>query len=87
MNAENFLEQLMGPDMGEEERTPEEVAYDKVMLKELGRGRTIERALRIAAKKFPDEALQYTKETLGDIAAHYEYIGNRNLIKKRLGQI
>jgi hypothetical protein len=67
-----------------QQRTPDEIAYDNSILKELKKGRSIKRALKIAAREYPDEALQYTDENLDDIQAHYEFLLNHELIKHKI---
>ncbi|MBN2836681.1 MAG: hypothetical protein JXR48_17125 [Candidatus Delongbacteria bacterium] len=56
------------------DRTPEEIVFDKVVVKELKKGRSIIKALKMANKKYPDEALQWSDETIEDITLHYEYL-------------
>lgn len=69
------------------QRTPDEVAYDNAVIKELSKGRSIKKALKIAAKKYPDEALQYTDENIDDIQEHYEFLLNHELIKKKIARM
>lgn len=70
-----------------QERTPEEITYDEIVLKELKIGRNIKRALKIANRECPDEALQFDEENINDIASHYDYLLNHELIKSRIKQI
>ena len=80
-----FIEQYM--DRGSEivgERTREEMAYDKVILRELRKDRSVRKALKTANKKYPKEALQYSDENIDDIAAHYDYLLNHEDIMKRV---
>ena len=70
-----------------EERTSEEIAYDNAVLKELKKGRSIKKALKMAAKKYPNEALQYNDNTINDIEAHYDYLLNHELIKDKIKRI
>jgi len=69
------------------ERTPDEIAYDSVVIKELRKGRSIKKALRIAGKKYPNEALKYNDGNIDDIYAHYDYLLNHELIKAKIKQI
>ena len=69
------------------ERTKAEIAYDNVILEELRKGSSIEKALDIASQKYPDEALQYNSENLDDIRDHYEYLLNHEAIKNRMQQM
>ena len=66
-----------------QQRTPDEVAYDNIIIKELNKGRSIKKALKVAAQKDPAEALQDTNETLEDIKTHYEFLLNHELMKKK----
>ncbi len=67
-----------------EERTAGEVAYDNVIIQELRKGSSIKKALKIAAEKYPNEALQYDDDTIGDIESHYDYLLNHEAIKNRI---
>jgi hypothetical protein len=69
------------------ERTLEEVAYDKEVIKQLRKGRDIKKALKMAAREYPSEALQWDEETLGDIAAHYEYLLEHEKITEKLSAL
>ena len=69
------------------QRTPDEIAYDNVIIQELSKGSSIEEALKIAAQKYPDEALQYTDETIDDIKEHYEFLLNHELIKSKIARL
>jgi hypothetical protein len=69
------------------QRTVNEIAYDDIIIKELNKGRSIKKALKIAAKKYPDEALQYTDETIDEIKEHYEFLLNHELIKKKIARM
>ncbi len=70
-----------------QERTTDEIAYDEAVIKELKKGRSIKKALKEANKKYPDEALQYDKRSINDIAAHYDYLLNHEFIKNKIQQI
>jgi hypothetical protein len=69
------------------ERTENEIAYDNIILDALRNGKPIKEALDIAAKKYPEEALQYNDENIDDIHSHYDYLLNHDDIKNRMGQI
>jgi hypothetical protein len=66
------------------ERSPEEAAHDKEVIKQLRKGRDIKKALKMAARKYPSEALQWDDETIGDVAAHYEYLLEHEEITMKL---
>jgi len=87
MNATEIIESYNQMTAGFEkelaERTADEVAYDNVIIQELRKGSSIKKALKIAAEKYPEEALQYDDETIGDIKAHYDYLLNHETIKNR----
>ena len=81
----DFYEQMSSDFDGSlKERTSEEIAYDNAVLKELRKGRSIKKALKLAAKKYPNEALQYNDNTIKDIEAHYDYLLNHELIKGKI---
>jgi len=68
------------------ERTPEEVAHDNEVIKQLRKGRNVKKALKMAARKYPLEALQWDEKNIGNIAAHYEYLmGHEEIMKKLSG--
>ena len=48
------------------ERTPSEIAYDNEVVVSLRRGLSITKALELAGEQYPDEALQWDENTLGD---------------------
>ena len=66
------------------ERTPEEMAHDNEVIKQLRKGRNIKKALKMAAKKYPAEALHWDEGTIGEIADHYEYLMEHEEIIRRL---
>ncbi len=68
------------------ERSPDEIAYDEAVIKELRKGRNIKKALKMADKKYSDEALQYDKDNINDIASHYDYLLNHESIKNKIRQ-
>ncbi len=70
-----------------QERTSDEIAYDNAVIKELKKGENIKEALKMADKKYPDEALQYNNENINDIASHYDYLLNHEDIKNKTRQI
>ncbi len=59
-----------------QERSADEVAFDNEVLIWLRSGFGIREALAAAAGRYPEEALQWTEETLPDIRTHYEYLLN-----------
>lgn len=69
------------------QRTPEEAAYDMVILQELYNGESIEIALEIAAEVYPEEALEYTDDQLEDIEAHYEFLLHHEIIKGKIARL
>ena len=66
--------EIIGP------RTLTEIAYDTAVVERLIAGDSIETALAAAAIKYPNEALEWNDETIGDIAGHYEYQREHALI-------
>ena len=88
-NGDQKMDELIKgyPDRSHEiigERTPEEVAHDNEVIKQLRKGRNIKEALKMAAQKYPAEALHGDEGTIGDIAAHYEYLMEHEEITRRL---
>jgi len=81
---ESYKQMTTGFEKELEERTADEVAYDNIIIEELRKGSSIKKALKIAAEKYPDEALQYDDDTIGDIESHYEYLLNHEAIKNRI---
>lgn len=69
------------------QRTTEEIAYDNAIIKELSKEQSIKKALKIAAREYPDEALQDTDENIDDIKEHYEFLLNHELIKKKITRL
>jgi hypothetical protein len=67
-----------------EERTAGEVAYDNEVVTALRKGLSIKKALELAGKKYPDDALQWSDETIEDIRTHYEYLMNHEDIIAKL---
>ena len=70
-----------------QERSRDEASYDTVVINELKNGRTIEKALHIAGVRYPDEALHYDSDTIGDIIAYYDYLMSHELIKQRIHEL
>ncbi len=68
------------------DRTPDEIAYDDAVINELKKGRNINKALKMANNKYPNEALQYDKDNINDIASHYDYLLNHESIKNKIRQ-
>jgi hypothetical protein len=66
------------------ERTPAEIAHDDEVVAELEKGLPIEAALANAARKHPSEALQWDADSIGDIAAHYDYLKEHVRIMKMM---
>jgi hypothetical protein len=82
--VESYKQMTAGFEKELEERTVDEVAYDNIIIEELRKGRSIKKALKTAAEKYPNEALQYDDETIGDIESHYDYLLNHEAIKNRI---
>lgn len=69
------------------ERTPAEVAYDDAVVAGLEMGFSIETSLVNAGQKHPFEALSWDAETIGDLAAHYDYLkGHAEIMRKLQGK-
>ena len=69
------------------ERTPGEVAYDNEVLTALRKGLSIDKALRLAGDKYPDESFKYDEETIKDIKAYYDDLMNHEILLEKLKQI
>lgn len=67
------------------ERTPEEAKYDEEVVKWLRKYGKIRKALNKANKKFPEEALTYTDDNIGDIESHYDYLMKHMDIMGKIG--
>ncbi len=65
-------------------RTSAETAYDDAVVEALNQGHAIEEALAIGGEKHPDEAIEWDKSTITDIAAHYEYLKEHARIMEML---
>jgi len=68
------------------ERTENEIAHDNIILNALRAGKPIKEALDLAAKKYPEEALQYNSENIDGIHSHYDYLLKHEDIKNRMRQ-
>ncbi|HBA54275.1 hypothetical protein [Syntrophorhabdus aromaticivorans] len=66
------------------DRTSSEEAHDNAVVEALNEGYPIEKALAIAGEKHPDEAIEWDKGTIADIAAHYEYLREHARIMQML---
>ena len=64
------------------ERSFLEIKYDKIILDELDKGKDIKSALKVAAKIYPLEALDFNIENIDEIASYYDYLLNHEKIKK-----
>lgn len=67
------------------ERTSEEEKYDNELIKWLKKYGKIRKAINKANKMYPDEALKYNDENIGDIEAHYNYLMNHMEIAGKSG--
>ena len=66
-------------------RTSAEIAHDDAVVAGLEMGLPIEAALANAAQKHPAEALSWDESSIGDIAAHYDYLKEHTQILRTLG--
>jgi len=66
------------------DHTSSEIAHDDAVVEALNQGRTIEEALSIAGEKHPGEAIKWDNASIGDIAAHYEYVKEHTRIMRML---
>lgn len=65
------------------DRTKEEERYDKEVLRWLGKGKSIQKAINKANQKYPKEALEVDADNINDVAAHYDYLlEHDNIIRK-----
>lgn len=71
-------EQIIG------KRTPEEIAHDDEVVTGLEMGLPIEAALTTAAQKHPSEALSWDADSIGDIAAHFDYLKEHAQIMRKM---
>ena len=65
-------------------RSPSEKAHDDAVVDALRQGHSIKESLAIARAKFPDEAIEWTDDNIGDISAHYDYLRNHGDILKMI---
>jgi hypothetical protein len=66
------------------ERTPEELKYDREVIRWMRRGKSITKAIAKANEKYPGEALELSNDTLADVRAHYEYLADHDAINEKL---
>ncbi len=65
------------------DRTVAEKKYDADVLKGLRRGKSISKAIEAANRRHPAEALVVDEESMGDVAALYDYLlQHEDIIKK-----
>ena len=67
-----------------DDRTKEEMRYDKEVLRWLRKGKKIQKAIERANKKYPKEVLEVNDRTINDVAGYYEYLLEHENIIKRL---
>ena len=82
----NFIEQYIQQSqdiIGE--RTPEEEKYDNEVIRCLKKYGKIRKAINKANKKYPDDALTYNDENIGDIKSHYDYLMKHMEIVQKIG--
>lgn len=84
----DILEQYLdGADEIAGNRTPDEVKYDKEVIRWLRKGKLIKKAISKANEKFPSEALDVTDDMVGDVEAHYEYLAEHESIVQKMNQL
>jgi hypothetical protein len=66
------------------QRTDGEKEYDNYVLKQLMKGRSIKKALKMANKKYPDEALAFDTSNIDDIREHYEFMLSHLDLKRKI---
>ena len=66
------------------DRSPAEMRYDKEVIRWMRKGKNIAKAIAKASRKYPDEALQVTSESISDLEAHYEYLEQHDAIESKL---
>ena len=66
------------------DRTREEEGYDREVLRWLRKGKDIQKALRKANQKYPEEALEISDDSIKDVAAHYDYLLEHDNIIRRI---
>jgi hypothetical protein len=67
------------------ERTREEELYDNELINWLKKHGKIRKAINKANKKYPDEAIQYNEENIGEIEAHYDHLMKHMEIVGKIG--
>ena len=67
------------------ERTEDEEKFDNEVIKSLKRYGKIRKAINMANKKYPNEALNYDDSNIDDIESHYEYLMQHMNITKIIG--
>ncbi len=67
-------------------RTQAEIRYDNEVLRWLGKGKNIEKAIKKANKKYPDEALKIDESNIENVAAHYDYLMEHDEIIRKFSQ-
>jgi hypothetical protein len=65
-------------------RSPSEIAYDNAVAEALRQDHSIKESLGIAGAKFPDEAIEWNDDNIGEISAHYDYLRNHSDILKMI---
>jgi len=66
-------------------RSPGEIAYDNAVVANLSAGMNIKKAIAIANRKHPKEALLPKPEHWEDLANRYEYLREHKVILLKLG--
>jgi hypothetical protein len=69
------------------DRSPAEMRYDKEVIRWMRKGKTIEKAVAKANRKYPDEALQVTSASISDLEAHYEYLEQHDAIESKMREL
>jgi hypothetical protein len=67
-------------------RTPAEKRYDNEVLRWLRKGKSSQKAIDKANKKYPKEALRIDDTNAEDIAAHYDYLLQHEEIMRKISQ-
>lgn len=81
----NFIEQYLSRSkeiIGN--RTQAEIRYDNEVLRWLRKGKSIEKAIKSANKKYPDEALRIDESNIENVAAHYDYLVQYDEILRKI---
>lgn len=69
------------------ERTSEEKKYDLEIIKGLDKGKNIWKAIEVANRKYPKEALQVDEGNIKEVRAYYEYLLQHEKIMEKLSGI